>query len=216
MTAWSRGARVDTGRLIMVPGAAGLLFYDMATLVGRPAGAGSAGVLAWTGDGLTCLFYALVVWCYLRRVPAVATTRSRPAQAAAVTATLLPFALPLLHGHTGQPAQGAADVLLVCGAAWSVWTLHFLGRNVSVIAQARKVVDAGPYRWVRHPLYTGEVVSCLGLAIASGTVAAFAVWALLCALQAYRAIGEERVLLAALSDYQVYRERTAALVPGLF
>ena len=53
-----------------------------------------------------------------------------------------------------------ADVLLLAGTAWSVWSLRFLGRNVSVLAQARDVVDRGPYRWVRHPLYAGEIVSC--------------------------------------------------------
>jgi protein-S-isoprenylcysteine O-methyltransferase Ste14 len=82
-----------------------------------------------------------------------------------------------------------------------------------VLAQARAVVDRGPYRWVRHPLYAGEIVSCLGLAITAGSAVAAALWLALCALQSYRALREEQVLLRALPGYRAYRARTAALVP---
>jgi protein-S-isoprenylcysteine O-methyltransferase Ste14 len=85
-----------------------------------------------------------------------------------------------------------------------------------VLAQAREVVQRGPYRWVRHPLYTGEIVSSLGLAVTVGTAAAAAVWLAICGLQVYRAVREEQVLLLALPAYAGYRSRTAALLPGVF
>jgi protein-S-isoprenylcysteine O-methyltransferase Ste14 len=87
---------------------------------------------------------------------------------------------------------------------------------VSVLAQAREVVDSGPYRWVRHPLYMGEIVSSLGLALTLGGVAAIAAWLGLCALQVYRALREEQVLLLTLPGYRSYWSRTAALLPGIF
>jgi protein-S-isoprenylcysteine O-methyltransferase Ste14 len=87
---------------------------------------------------------------------------------------------------------------------------------VSVLAQARAVVDRGPYRWVRHPLYAGEIVSSLGVALAMNSLAALACWLVLCGLQIYRALREEQVLLDALPAYRDYRTHTAALVPGLF
>jgi protein-S-isoprenylcysteine O-methyltransferase Ste14 len=73
-----------------------------------------------------------------------------------------------------------------------------------------------PYRWIRHPLYAGEIVSTLGLAIAARSLAAIAVWLGICALQAYRAVREEQLLLPVLPGYGVYRIRTAALLPGIF
>ncbi len=165
---------------------------------------------------LVIVFYAVLLWCYLRRGPAVATSPSVTAHAAAIAATWLPFALPFLRGQPpGSGRQALSDVLLVCGMAWSVWSLRTLGRNVSVIAQARDVVTAGPYRWVRHPLYTGEIVSALGLAIAMNSIAAFACWLALCGLQVYRAMREEQVLLQALPAYAAYRRGTAALLPGV-
>jgi protein-S-isoprenylcysteine O-methyltransferase Ste14 len=214
MTAVTRQARrPDYGRLIMIPTALGFVVLDAAALV-RDSGTDP---LHWASTGLVCAFYALIVWCYLRRGPASATSRSVTAHAAAVTAMLVPFAFPLLR--TAQPGgiqQWAGDVLVAAGTAWAVWSLRSLGRSVAVLAQARVLVDRGPYQWVRHPLYTGEIVSSLGLALLAGSLAALAVWLGFCLLQAYRALREEQLLMAAMPAYRGYRARTAALLPGLF
>ena len=208
--------RLDAGRLIMVPVAAAILAADLASLRHAQA-SGIAGVLGLVSVVLTCAFYALIIWCYLRRGMASVTSGSVTAHTAAVAATWLPFVLPLLRGappETGQ--QAISDLLLISGTAWGVWSLRFLGRNVSVLAQARCLVDRGPYRWVRHPLYVGELVASLGLVAGVNSLAAVAIWLAMCGLQAYRALSEERVLLQALPGYREYRSRTAALMPGLF
>ena len=199
---------MDIGRLVMVPGAVLMLSAD-AVILTR-----SADVLPWIGNALVAVFYALIIWAYVRRGPAKATTTSHTAQVAAVVATLLPFAFPLLTGdRSGTGRQVATDVLLVAGTAWSVWSLRSLGKNLSVIAQARDVVEHGPYRWIRHPLYTGEIVSSLGLALAAGTAGAAGAWILLVSLQLYRAHHEERILLMTLPTYAAYRARTGAVLP---
>jgi protein-S-isoprenylcysteine O-methyltransferase Ste14 len=216
MVAVSGHRRVDIGRLLMIPAVATILFVD-ASKLGSHEAHGATGALRALGGVLIILFYAITIWCYLRRRPAVATSKSVTAHAAAVAATWLPLTLPLLHGTPPGPGrQGVSDALLIAGTAWAVWSLVSLGRNVSVLAQARSVVSQGPYRWIRHPLYAGELVSALGVAIAMNTVAAGAVWLMLCGLQVYRALREERVLLQALPDYGDYRRRTAALLPGVF
>lgn len=208
--------RLDVGRLIMVPAFAGILVADVFSL-DRGSHAGAAGVLRSVGTVLILAFYALAICCYLRRRPAVATSHSVTAHAAAIIATWLPLALPLVHGATsGQGRQALADVLLSCGMAWAVWSLRYLDRSVSVLAQARDVVVRGPYRWVRHPLYVGEIVSSLGIAIAVNSYRALALWIALCGLQIYRAVREEQVLLLVLPAYHSYRSRTAALLPGVF
>src|SRR5215831_11941907 len=205
--------RLDLGRILMVPAAAFVLLLDLRALAGH----GGESTLRWAGTLLTVAFYALVIWCYLRRGPARATTRSITARAAAVVATWSPFVIPQLHGAPpGAVGQGVSDVLLLAGTAWAVWSLRWLGSNLSVIAQARGVTDRGPYRWVRHPLYAGEIVSALGLAAAAHSLAAAAVWAGFCGLQVYRALREEQLLLTALPGYRAYRGRTAALLPGIF
>jgi protein-S-isoprenylcysteine O-methyltransferase Ste14 len=208
-----RALLADRGRLVVVPLVALLLLSDL----WRLAYHGASSVLGWLTTLLICSFYALIVWCYLRRGPAVATSQSVTAHAAALIATLVPFVFPLLPGKLpGISQQLAADTLLAAGTAWAVWSLVFLGRNLSILAQARGVANRGPYRWVRHPLYTGELVSALGVALTVGSAAAMAVWLALCGLQIYRAAREEQVLLRALPEYRDYRRRTAALLPGIF
>lgn len=171
--------------------------------------------MRWTSVVLTCAFYGLIIWCYLRRGPAVATSGSVTGYVAAVAGTLLPFTIPMFRGAAPGAGQVyATTVLVLAGAAWEVWSLRSLGRSLSIIAQARELVDRGPYRWIRHPLYAGEIVSALGIAISVGSPGAFAVWLTFCGLQAYRALREEEILLQALPGYRAYRARTGALFPA--
>ena len=216
MTAASGRTRVDVGRLIMIPAAAVILFANLSQL-GQKGASGADDVLRYLSVGLALVFYAVLIWCYLRRSRAVATSGSVSAHVVAVTATWLPFVLPLLRGAPAGPErQALSDALLVVGTAWAVWSLRCLGRNMSLLAQARDVVDRGPYHWVRHPLYAGEIVSTLGVAIAMNSLAAIALWVVFCGLQVYRASREEEVLLRTLPAYRSYRSRTAALLPGVF
>jgi protein-S-isoprenylcysteine O-methyltransferase Ste14 len=208
--------QLDVGRLFMVPFIVLLLVIDVIVLSGH-LGSGLHAVLRAFGTVGSCLFYLLMLWCYLRRGPAVATSSSVAANTAAVAGNLLPLAVPLLHGP--RPSAGwqlTADVLVLLGVCWAVWSLRSLGRNLSVIPQARGIADHGPYAWVRHPLYLGEIVSTFGTVIAAWSVGALALWVALCALQVYRAVREEQVLLGALPGYGAYRSRTAALIPGVF
>ena len=165
--------RFDVGRLIMVPAVAAILFADLSNL--RHNGApGVAGVLRLLGVVLVCAFYALLIWCYLRRGPAVATSGSVTAHAAAVAATWLPFALPLLHGAPpGAARQAVSDVLLVCR--------H---RVVGVVAATSSAATCQsshrPATWSTGdrtagcgtPSMLGEIVSSLGVAVAANSLAA--------------------------------------------
>jgi protein-S-isoprenylcysteine O-methyltransferase Ste14 len=203
--------RLDLGRIVMIPAATVMLVLAMIAFTRNIGG----DPMRWTSAVLTCAFYGLIIWCYLRRGPAVATSRSVTGYVAAVAGTLLPFTIPMFSG--AAPAAGqvyATTVLVLAGTAWEVWSLRSLGRSLSIIAQAREVVDRGPYRWIRHPLYAGEIVSVLGIAISAGTPGAFAVWVTFCGLQAYRALREEEILLQALPGYRAYRARTGALFPA--
>lgn len=207
--------RLDWGRIVMVPAAVigGGLSVTRVAAVGGPGGP----PYEIASAVLTSFFYALIVWAYLRRAPARRSTTSWGAWLAAPTATFLPFGLPFLGSGGADPAAHlVGGLLLVAGLAFSVWSVKHLDRCLSVVAQARDVVDTGPYARVRHPLYLGEIVAMLGAAITFGGVAPLLGWGVLVALQAYRAVREEEVLLAALPAYAGYRTRTARILPGVF
>jgi protein-S-isoprenylcysteine O-methyltransferase Ste14 len=210
----SRRRRPDIGRLLMVPFVTALLIANAARVV--TTGMVDLDPVAFAGAALTAAFYALVLWAYARRSPARATSRHWPSHVAAVVASWSVFAFPLLpHGHRGQGVGIAADVFLLAGSAWSLWSLRTLGRSFSVLAQARSLVSSGPYRLVRHPLYLGEIVGAVGLALNVLSWWSIVTWTVLVGLQLYRSVYEERVLAAAIPEYGAYQSSTRRLLPGL-
>ncbi|MEJ0042086.1 MAG: isoprenylcysteine carboxylmethyltransferase family protein [Rhizomicrobium sp.] len=104
------------------------------------------------------------------------------------------------------------------GFAFSWWARIHLGRLWSgaiTRKENHRLVDTGPYRIVRHPIYTGIIVASYATAAAQGTLTAFA-GATLMALGWYiKARLEERFLRAELGAeaYDAYARKTAMLVP---
>ncbi len=210
--------RIDWGRIVLVPVFALLLLVNAAAAVTvlreRQGAAAGAGLLA---SGLTIAFYVLVIVAYLRRGAASATTPSAVARVAAVLGTAAPVLLMFVGAgrDVSLTSDLAASALMVAGLGLSVWSLRALGTNLSVIAQVRGLAASGPYRWVRHPLYVGEIITVLGIVVRSPGAAGVAVWVALVLLQAYRAVAEEQLLAAGHSGYLDYMCRTARFLPGI-
>ena len=101
------------------------------------------------------------------------------------------------------------------------YAIVYLGRYFTVnvaIARDHRVIDSGPYRYVRHPSYTGALAAFLGLGLLLNNAAALLmiiVPPLLVFLRRIRI--EEAALLAGLGDnYRAYMQRTRRLIPGLY
>jgi protein-S-isoprenylcysteine O-methyltransferase Ste14 len=103
----------------------------------------------------------------------------------------------------------------LAGAAFSIWALSYLRRSFGLRTAVRELVTGGPYRWARHPLYAGEIVHILGLAILSATPAGLYLFVVAVALQLVRAKIEERKFLRTVPEYAAYRETTGFLWPRL-
>ena len=121
----------------------------------------------------------------------------------------------------GGPHRTAGLIVTWLGLAVRVWAIAALGRafrtTVEVDAE-QAVVSSGPYRWVRHPSYTGLLLIVAGIGLAAGSWLAPAVCALL-PLPAllWRIEIEEAELVAVLGErYRVYQARTKRLIPGLW
>jgi len=107
--------------------------------------------------------------------------------------------------------------LVVAGLLLSVWARRMLGGNWSgtvTVKVGHELIQTGPYRWVRHPIYTGMLLALLGSALASGRVhgllafliASIALWC--------KARVEERWMGEEFGErYAEYRRATWALVP---
>ena len=67
--------------------------------------------------------------------------------------------------------------MVAAGIAFAVWARHYLGRNWSgtvTVKQDHELIRSGPYRLVRHPIYTGLLLAILGTAVALRRVARLA------------------------------------------
>ena len=84
-----------------------------------------------------------------------------------------------------------------------------------MVPQARGLVDTGPYRLVRHPLYLGEIVAVSGFAVRGGHWLHAVVLLALVGLQIYRAGREEVLLARQVPGYAAYVGRTWRIVPGV-
>lgn len=112
----------------------------------------------------------------------------------------------------------AGVVLFLGGTALRWWSILHLGRFFTVnvaIASDHRVVDDGPYTYVRHPSYTGALLAFCGLGLLLGNWLGAAVLVLPVLISfIYRIRLEERALLTALGEpYAAYMRRTKRLVP---
>jgi len=109
-------------------------------------------------------------------------------------------------------------VLFACGIALAVWARLNLGRNWGMPTSQRadpELVTSGPYRFVRHPIYSGLLTAMLGTALVNNLLGLIVV-ALLVAYFYYCGIVEERNLTATFPKaYPEYRSRTKMLIPFL-
>src|SRR6202166_532845 len=120
--------------------------------------------------------------------------------------------------HFGDPLNWILASLTAAGLAFTWWARIHLGRLWSdwVMKKAgHHVVDTGPYRLVRHPIYSGLILAALATAIEKGT--SFALLGVVIITQAFctKARREERFLRAELGEnaYDAYARKTAMLMP---
>lgn len=122
------------------------------------------------------------------------------------------------------PASSNIMIAGICvqtiGLFLAVWARRHLGRNWSgaiVIKVEHQLIRSGPYRFLRHPIYTGLLAMYAGPALVTGEWLALIGFAM-AALAYWRKIRlEEAALETAFGpEYAAYRQDTWALVPGLF
>ncbi len=110
----------------------------------------------------------------------------------------------------------AADVLVAAGLFIAIWARVTLGGNWSArvtLKENHELIQRGPYRMVRHPIYSGILGMVLGTAILAGRVSGLVALLLCCLGFWVKARQEEKLLTRHLPGYAEYKSRTKALVP---
>ena len=144
--------------------------------------------------------------------------RSRPAALLIIVVFVL---LRLLRGTDSLmvhslPVQIVGLVLFVAGLGLAVWARIYLGRNWGMPMTEKEepeLVTSGPYRFVRHPIYSGILLAILGSALATTVYWLIALVALGIYF-VYSARVEERLMTGSFpSAYPSYKSHTKMLIP---
>ena len=131
---------------------------------------------------------------------------------------LAPAIVPAAAIRPGALAFSAGLVFFLAGIGLRGWSFAALGRYSAygiVVSPAQPVVATGPYRWLRHPSYTGGLLICSGAGLMSANWAGVAAMTLLpLAVTVWRIRLEETALLAGLGErYRAYASDRRRLVP---
>lgn len=181
---------------------AGFAFFAFAALVSGVAAMGHPNLLAW----LYTFHNLLLAWFYVRRQPA--ERYDRQGLWLGLVAALLPV-IPY--------SDGAPKYILIPGLAGyglCLWTLVVLGPRFGIAPADRGLTMLGPYRFIRHPMYLGELVFRVALVFSSRNILlTLLVVCLLAGIQIWRISREEKVI----DGYSCYTRFVHwRLVPGIW
>jgi protein-S-isoprenylcysteine O-methyltransferase Ste14 len=115
------------------------------------------------------------------------------------------------------PTAWAAVVLCVIGLAFALWARVTLGRNwsgVVTLKEEHELVERGPYRFVRHPIYSGMLIMFFATALVQRHVAGFAGVLLMFASFWIKLGREEKLMLQQFPErYRAYQQRAKRIIP---
>ncbi len=155
--------------------------------------------------------------------------KDRRSVLAILIAGSLSFLIPILDYGYGRQARPPVEacwsiaglVLLAGGLAFRTWAIRTLGRFFTAaveVQQDQKVIQTGPFRFIRHPSYLGTVILIVGVPVLLrsyvGLVASIVLFAFAYAL---RISAEEKALAEELgAAYVDYQKRTWRLIPFVY
>ena len=158
-------------------------------------------------------FYMLLALLIMTRSPAKAQADGLLPRIAAFVGSYLPWTITFF-GKTEQALPNLLSTACVLiGIIMMLVTIRHLGRSFSLVPQARSVVQTGPYRWIKHPLYLAEEIAILGVVLQYLTPVTVTVLILHIGVQVCRILYEEDLLRRNCPEYSSYEASRWRLIP---
>jgi len=165
----------------------------------------------------TIAFLLLLGASVVMRARPTGKARGLEPRISALIGAFLVYAIPLFpRRELSVTAEMTSTLLILFGSAAAAVSLARLGRSFSMMAEARRLVTSGPYRFVRHPLYLAEELAIIGISMQFFSLSTAFVLAMQIAFQLRRMDNEEAVLAESFPEYAAYQQRTARLLPGIY
>jgi len=115
------------------------------------------------------------------------------------------------------PILLAIELIGVALGLWAVLTMKL--RNLSALPDMnpdRPLQKKGPYRWIRHPMYSALLLFMLALVVEEWTYGRGLVWVVLLVNLTLKLHYEEFLLVQIFPDYHAYQKRTHKLIPWIW
>jgi protein-S-isoprenylcysteine O-methyltransferase Ste14 len=173
-------------------------------------------LLAW----LTFLIY----WLVSSRGAKKTVQRNRSGWGIRLTIIVIAVTIAIsgthIPGYTVTPLIGWIGALLsVIGIGYAIYARRYLGRNWGMpmsVKENPELVTTGPYAHVRHPIYTGILLTMLG-SLATAGLSWLLILVIYLVFFIYSAKKEEEMMAQTFPDtYPDYKERTKMLIPFIF
>lgn len=163
------------------------------------------------------IFISAILLLSISRFRPIGKYSSWPPKITALLGTLFTY-LILLTPRSASDAlwDGLSTVLILTGTTMAIMAVLDLGRSMSIMPEARKLVTSGLYGRIRHPLYLAEEIAVLGFCLQFRSWQAAPILVIHLYFQIRRMDWEEGILAKAFPGYAEYKLRTYRLLPGLY
>lgn len=153
----------------------------------------------------SALFVVLIIAYLFRSAPV-----SRSTGVNEIIIPLIGSALPFLLLISPPSPLVTTNIKLLYGLLWwmtaatalTVWGMWALRSSFSITVEARTLVTAAPYRFIRHPVYLGEILAAASVAIIRLSPQGIIILFIFIAIQLYRTSMEDKKLTAVFPEYK--------------
>jgi protein-S-isoprenylcysteine O-methyltransferase Ste14 len=189
----------------------------------------------WLQWSVIVIPFAIFFWSYLFRKPALCAANRMREIIFPFFCALLPFAVyessSLVHGmwvhktpwirqilkpfYPGgfEIYDGLSYFFILIGDLIALWALFYLKSSFSIMSEVRDWVNRGPYQWIRHPMYLGEIFATMGFCLLKFSYLNLFLTLLFVICISLRARFEEEKIRKIYPAYDAYRSKTGFLVP---
>jgi protein-S-isoprenylcysteine O-methyltransferase Ste14 len=159
------------------------------------------------------VFYMILALLIMTRSPAKEHANGLLPRITAFVGTYLPWTITFFGKSDQALPNLASTAFVLVGIMMMLVTVRHLGRSFSLLPQARSVVQTGPYRWVKHPLYLSEEIAIVGVALRYLTPVTVLILVLHVGVQVCRILYEEDLLRRTCPEYSSYETSRWRFVP---
>lgn len=190
---------------------------------------------SWLQWILIIIPFAIFFWSYLFRKPAVQTANRFREILFPFFCAILPFGVyessllvygawiaktPSLYYFIKPFYPGgfeyydiSAFILILIGDVLAIWGIIYLRSSFSIMTEVRDWIHQGPYRWVRHPMYLGEILATMGFCLLRFSYLNLFLTLLFIFCISLRAKFEEAKIKKVYPEYETYQIKTGFLFP---